>query len=209
MVPPVLRLDILFEALSCLFSIVIASVAFLAWRKVGAKSLFLFSMAFYLMAAAMLARIVLVSWVFSSSPPPPPMRFLPILVLQVQELVYSVVRICAYIVFLYLYAAYPLRKDSVTAFVTPVSLIYNPLFEAVSATMLTFVVYRLFKLSDQSRSSYVLSAFILLLTSHLLFLLTPVSFLLYLVAHFAQMVSLALFLTAVSLVLMHGERLSV
>ncbi|MEM4280891.1 MAG: hypothetical protein QW470_00745 [Candidatus Caldarchaeum sp.] len=208
MVPTLLRLDILFEAVSFVFSVIIASIAFLAWRRVGARSLFLFSLGFYLMAAAMIARVILVSWAFTASIPTPPLRLLPLLVLQVQEFVYSVVRLSAYVVFLYLYAAYPLKKTSGAALLAPVSLIYNPLFEALSAVMLMFVVYQLLKVSDENRSNYVLIAFTLLLVSHLLFFLTPLSLLLYLVAHFVQMVSLAFFLTAVSLVLRHGERLS-
>ena len=113
----------------------------------------------------------------------------------------------SYIVFLYLYAAYPLKKDGGLYLLTPASLIYHPFFEAVSATILAFIVYQLVTTTRDKQAGYGTAGFIFLLISHLLFIATPLSVNLYLLAHFTQMLSFVLFLTGVSTVLKHGERL--
>jgi len=138
------------------------------------------------------------------------LRILPFLILGVQELVYSVVRLAGYIIFLYLYATYPVKGTSATIAILPISIIYNPVFEAVSATILGFIVYQLAaasRIKTPQRSGLVLAGFTLLLISHLLFLLTPITLFFYFVAHLLQLVSLTAFLAAVSLVLWSGERL--
>jgi hypothetical protein len=130
--PPILRLDIIFEAISLAFSLVITVIGLYAWRRIGSKTLLLLSLGFLTMSAAMLLRIVLISWAFSFMPEQGPrLRILPFLVLGVQELVYSVVRLAGYIIFLYLYSAYPIKDTSATTAILPISLIYNPVFEAV------------------------------------------------------------------------------
>jgi uncharacterized membrane protein len=209
--PPILRLDIIFEAISLAFSLVITVIGLYAWRRIGSKTLLLLSLGFLTMSAAMLLRIVLISWAFSFMPEQGRgLRILPFLVLGVQELVYSVVRLAGYIIFLYLYSAYPIKDTSATTAILPISLIYNPVFEAVSATILGFIVYQLAAASRTKtahRSGLVLAGFTLLLISHLLFLLTPVTLFFYFAAHLSQLVSLTAFLAAVSLVLWSGERL--
>ncbi|MDW7978626.1 MAG: hypothetical protein RMH74_07465 [Candidatus Caldarchaeum sp.] len=207
MIPSIVRLDILFESISLILSLSIGSVSFFAWRRLGARTLLLFALGFFLMAAAMLIRVVVVSLAFSPFFFSPPLRSLPFLVLQLQETVYSLIRLLSYIIFLYLYAAHPLKKSQGVALLAPVSLIYNPFFEAVSAMILGFVVFQLATTSKEVRPSYGTAAFSLLLISHVLFIATPLSLNFYILAHFVQMLSLILFLTAVSMVLRHGERL--
>ncbi|MEM1955270.1 MAG: hypothetical protein QXN44_00880 [Candidatus Caldarchaeum sp.] len=207
MVPAIVRLDIIFEAVSFIFSLAISSVALLAWRKLRSRTLLLFALGFFLMAAAMLLRVVLVSLAFSSASSPPYFRHLFFLTLQLQETIYSLIRLVSYIVFLYLYAAYPLKKDGGLYLLTPASLIYNPFFEAVSATILAFIVYQLVTTTRDKQAGYGTAGFIFLLISHLLFIATPLSVNFYLLAHFTQMLSFVLFLTGVSTVLKHGERL--
>jgi len=209
--PPILRLDILFESISLGFSLVITVISLYAWRKIGSKTMLLLSLGFLTMSAAMLLRVTLLLWAFSFPPMPGfRWRFLPFLVLEAQELVYSVVRLAGYIIFLYLYSAYPIRSNPTTTAILPVSLIYNPLFEAVSATILGFIVYQLasaFRTKTPHRSSLVLAGFTLLLISHLIVLLTPISLLFYFAGHLAQFFALTTFLAAVSSVLWSGERL--
>ncbi|MEM2095156.1 MAG: hypothetical protein QXX19_01350 [Candidatus Caldarchaeum sp.] len=207
MVPAIVRLDILFEAVSFILSLAIASISFLAWRKVGSRTLLLFSLGFFLMASAMLLRIVLVSLAFSSASSPPYLRARFFFVLELQETIYSLIRLVSYVVFLYLYAAYPLKRNGGLHLLAPVSLIYNPFFEAVSATILAFIVYQLATTTRDKQAGYGTAGFIFLFTSHLLFIATPLSLNFYLLAHFTQMLSFILFLTGVSTVLKHGERL--
>ncbi|MEM2000533.1 MAG: hypothetical protein QXO30_05815 [Candidatus Caldarchaeum sp.] len=208
MVPAIVRLDILFEAVSFILSLAIASISFLAWRKVRSRTLLLFSLGFFLMASAMLLRIVLVSLAFSSASTPPYLRAR-FFLLEFQETIYSLIRLVSYVVFLYLYAAYPLKRNGGLHVFAPVSLIYNPFFEAVSATILAFIVYQLATTTRDRQAGYATAGFIFLFISHLLFIATPLSLNFYLLAQFIQMLSFILFLTGVSTVLKHGERLSV
>jgi hypothetical protein len=76
--PPILRLDIIFEAISLAFSLVITVIGLYAWRRIGSKTLLLLSLGFLTMSAAMLLRIVLISWAFSFMPEQGPrLRILP------------------------------------------------------------------------------------------------------------------------------------
>lgn len=212
MFPSIIRLDILFETISFTISLVISVVALAGGRKTGSRSLTLLSFGFFLMAAAMLLRVVLTTWALSMPfPRPPALRFLPILILQTQELVYSVIRISAYAVFLYLYSAYSATKAQTSPGLIAVapSLIYNPLFEAVSAVIIFIVVLQLIKARNAGESPYVLYGFILLMLSHVLFLALPLWLIFYFVAQFLQFVALSLFLAAVLTVFFHGQRLQV
>jgi uncharacterized membrane protein len=81
---PILRLDIIFEAISLAFSLVITVIGLYAWRRIGSKTMLLLSIGFLAMSAAMLLRIVLISWAFSFMPElGPRLRILPYLVLGV------------------------------------------------------------------------------------------------------------------------------
>jgi uncharacterized membrane protein len=44
--PPILRLDIIFEAISLAFSLVITVIGLYAWRRIGSKTLLLLSLGF-------------------------------------------------------------------------------------------------------------------------------------------------------------------
>ncbi|MCS6784997.1 MAG: hypothetical protein RMI43_00360 [Candidatus Caldarchaeum sp.] len=206
----IIRLDILFETISLVISFAIALAAFAGSRKTGSRSLTLLSIGFFLMAGAMLLRVVLTSWALTVPlSRHMPWRIFPLIILQTQELVYSVARVGAYAVFLHLYSSYSLsRSQQSTALVAiTTSLIYNPFFEAVSAVLLAIVVYQLFKAKGPGESSFVIYGFILLLVSHLLFLALPVWLTFYFVAQFLQLVALTLFLTAVLSVFFDGKRL--
>ncbi|GBC72568.1 hypothetical protein HRbin03_00399 [archaeon HR03] len=205
----IVRLDIIFEAISFFISLAIFAVALAAARRTGSRSLTLLALGFLLMALAMFIRVALTSWALNfPMTTPPRLRIFPTVVLQIQELVYSVVRISGYVVFLYLYSSYPSsKKEAEGLFAVAPVIIYNPLFETVSALLLAFVVYQLAKNRVYGGSGYVLLGFSLLLFSHLLFLLLPLSFAIYFLAQFTQLLSLILFLTAVLSVLLDGQRL--
>jgi len=209
-VPSIIRLDILFEALSGLFTLIIASVALFAWTRVRSRTLLLFSLSFYLMAAAMFLRVFLVSWAFSQSLLPPPLRLFIILILQLQEIIYSSVRLVAYLVLMYLYTAYTPKGEKNIYVIAPFSLIYNPFFEIVSSIILAFVVYRVASTLDrglETAKALVLIGYILLMASHIIFFLTPLSINFYFIAHITQFLSLTFILLSVLDVILHGERL--
>lgn len=205
----IVRLDIIFEAISFFISLAIFAVALAAARRTGSRSLTLLALGFLLMSLAMFIRVALTSWALNfPMTTPPRLRIFPTVVLQIQELVYSVVRISGYVVFLYLYSSYTSsKKEDEGLFAVAPLIIYNPLFEAVSALLLAFVVYQLGKNRMYGGSVYVLLGFVLLLLSHLLFLLLPLSITIYFLAQFTQLLSLILFLTAVLSVLLDGQRL--
>ncbi|MEM0349940.1 MAG: hypothetical protein QXE96_05835 [Candidatus Caldarchaeum sp.] len=205
----IVRLDIIFEVISFFISIAISAVALAAGRRTGSRSLTLLAIGFLLMAIAMFIRVALTSWALNfPTSTPPRLRILPTLVLQIQELVYSVVRISGYVVFLILYSSYSSsgKQPQAMLAISP-AIIYNPLFEAISAILLAFVVYQLVKSREHGGSPYVLIGFLLLLLSHILFLLLPLSIGIYFLAQFTQLLSLLLFLTAVLSVLLDGQRL--
>lgn len=205
----IVRLDVIFEAISFFISLAIFAVALAAARRTGSRSLTLLALGFLLMSLAMFIRVALTSWALNfPMTTPPRLRIFPTVVLQIQELVYSVVRISGYVVFLYLYSSYTSsKKEGEGLFAVAPLIIYNPLFEAVSALLLAFVVYQLGKNRMYGGSVYVLLGFVLLLLSHLLFLLLPLSITIYFLAQFTQLLSLILFLTAVLSVLLDGQRL--
>lgn len=210
MLPFIIRIDILFEVVSLVISIAISVVALVGAKKTGSRSLTLLSFGFLLMALAMLLRVVLTTWALSfPMSRQMPFRIFPFLILQAQELVYSVVRVAAYAVFLYLYSSYSVSKPQpslVLVAVTP-SLIYNPFFEAVSALIISIIIIQLWKSRMVGDSTYVMYGFLLLMISHVLFLALPLWLMLYFAAQLLQLIALLFFLVAVLSVLFRGQRL--
>jgi hypothetical protein len=93
-----------------------------------------------------------------------------------------------------------------------IGLIYSPLFEATAALILGYIVYQLSRVNRSGVSpytGYVFLGFIMLLASHLLFLATPFSAILYFAAHSLQILSFLLMLASMLAVLFHGKRLQI
>jgi hypothetical protein len=199
----ILRVDVLLEMASAVFSLIISLLALDASRRIGSRTLLQLGAGFLLMAIAMLSRSLSVAGLLSSTfaGEIPRLTFLTQLFLL--EIIYSVIRIAGYIIFIYLYASTmgSAEKKATEAF--PAIAIYNPVFELASAILLTFVVYRTavnWMHAKRPFSWVVFLGFTLLMSSHILFLLTNQSFTYYLAGHFTQLASLALFLLAVILV---------
>mgnify|MGYP000001416689 CR=1 FL=1 len=213
--PALLRLDVLFESVSLAIGLAIASTALVAYRRVGSRTLLLLSLGFFITSFAMLFRVLIVAWALSELPWRGPLGgFYPISLIRLQEFVYSIVRLSGYLVFLYLYATYPLTRERIVTGLAPagIGLIYSPLFEATAALILGYIVYQLSRVNRSGVSpytGYVFLGFIMLLASHLLFLATPLSLLFYLAAHTLQMFSFLLLLASMLTVLLHGKRLQI
>ncbi|MEM3095782.1 MAG: hypothetical protein QW756_01375 [Nitrososphaerota archaeon] len=202
-----LRLDILFEVVSAAFSLTIAVLSLSASRRLGSKTLLQLGLGFLLISAAMLFRSISVAGLISIVWQLPRGAFFSQLFLT--ETLYSVLRIAGYIVFVHLYASYLGRTGEKASYMAQIIAIYNPAFETASAILLAFVVYRtgINWASGRRPSSWtVFLGFTSLLASHLLFTLTNISFTFYLAGHFAQLVSLSLFLLAVLLVRLNEKR---
>lgn len=192
-----LRLDVVFETISMILGVVIAVQSLRAHRVLRSSSFLLLGVGFTLMCVAMLVRVAVVG-LFVTAPPMGRQFALPFFGLVTAELVYSAIRIVAYVVFLAAYAASRLGvgRELMAAF--PILLtIYNPIFELVSAALLVYVVIETAHNWAAGRprgSGVIFAGFLALLLSHILFFLTPLGTLYYLLGHAAQLSSLTMIL---------------
>ncbi len=175
----------------------------------------LLSLGFFITSFAMLFRVLIVVWALSELPWRGPFGgFYPLSIIRLQEFVYSIVRLSGYLVFLYLYATYPLtrEKNAANLSLAGLGVIYSPLFEATAALILGYIVYQISRVNRIGASpytGYVFLGFMMLLASHLLFLATPLFLLFYFAAHTLQMVSFLILLASMLLVLLRGKRLQI
>jgi hypothetical protein len=194
----VIRIDVVLELISfaiCTF----ISLSFLrAHLRLGSSTFVLLSAGFGLMGRAMLVRAITIGAALFGFFGRDLSRSLAPYLFQV-ELLYSFVRLAAYLVFVLAYVLRPASRSGVQAAVVPppLLLIYNPAFELMSVVVLAYVVIAStvnWMRTGSKGSGSVAGGFWALLASHLLFALTPLSFLLYFAGHAAQLLSLLLIL---------------
>lgn len=193
-----LRIDVIFEAVSLVIGLFIAAQSFRAYRVLGSKGFLLLGVGFALMSAAMLFRVAVIGFVVAVAGPMgrPPLQ--PFLGLVTVEVIYSVVRVVAYIIFIAAYALPRLRPPQAMQILYPLLLtIYNPLFEVVSAGLLVYLVVETAHNWASGRprgSGRIFIGFLTLLLSHILFFLTPLNLLYYILGHTAQLIALTMIL---------------
>jgi len=194
---PLLRIEVVFEAISLVIGLFIAFQSFRAYSVLRSSSFFLLGVGFILMSLAMLFRTTVVGFVLTTAQPLGRMP-LPPLGLVAVEIIYSVVRVLAYVVFIAAYALSRSRQPQAIQLLSPLLItVYNPLFEIVSAGLLVYVVVETERnwASERARGSGgIFTGFLILLLSHILFFLTPLGSLYYLLGHTAQLVALAMIL---------------
>ncbi|MEM0445540.1 MAG: hypothetical protein QXO86_03325 [Nitrososphaerota archaeon] len=193
-----LRLDVVLEAVSLILGLFIAVQSLRAHRALRSSSFLFLGVGFTLMSVAMLVRVVVVGLVIATAQPMWRHFILPVLGLVTVEMIYSAIRIVAYVVFIAAYAASRLAAAQAPIMVFPALLaIYNPLFELASAALLIYVVVETAHnwLIDRPRGSgAIFAGFLALLFSHILFFLTPLSTLFYILGHSAQLSGLVMIL---------------
>lgn len=196
------RFDLLMESIALILAFIIALLAFRAYRVTDVKPFLYLGLGFLLMGIGMLTRVVSVSyilWLISTTEwPPAVFRRM----LQSAEAICSALRVSSYIVFAATYAYASTRRLTATsmAFMPLQVLIYSPLFDAVSAFLLAFVVAWTainYAVNKTVESGLVLAGFALLLVSHVFFIFTPLNISFYFSAHLIQLLALCLVMTAV------------
>ena len=194
----IIRIDVVLELLSFAICVFISLSFLRAYLRLGSSAFALLSAGFGLMGGAMLVRALTIGAAFFGLFGRDIGRSLTPYLFQV-ELLYSVVRVTAYLFFVLAYVLHPAFRREVQAAVLPpaVLLIYNPAFELMSVVVLAYVVaastYNWVR-SGSKGSVSVAAGFWALLLSHLLFALTPLNVLLYFAGHAAQLLSLLLIL---------------
>ncbi len=137
----VIRIDVVLELISfaiCTF----ISLSFLrAHLRLGSRTFVLLSAGFGLMGGAMLVRAITIGAALFGFFGRDLSRSLAPYLFQV-ELLYSFVRLAAYLVFVLAYVFRPASRSGVQAAVVPppLLLIYNPAFELMSVVVLAYVV---------------------------------------------------------------------
>ncbi|GBC71397.1 hypothetical protein HRbin02_01178 [Candidatus Calditenuaceae archaeon HR02] len=193
-----LRIDVVFEAVSLVIGLFIAVQSFRAYRVLGSWGFFLLGVGFAFMSVAMLFRVAVIGFIVTVAGPisRPPLQ--PLLGLVTVEVVYSVIRVVAYVIFIAAYALPRLRTPQAVQLLYPLLLtIYNPLFEIISAGLLVYLVVETAHnwVSGRPRGSgSIFAGFLALLLSHILFFLTPLNLLYYILGHAAQLVALTMIL---------------
>ncbi|MEM0376079.1 MAG: hypothetical protein QXO17_05695 [Nitrososphaerota archaeon] len=194
----VIRIDVVLELISfaiCAF----ISLSFLrAHLNLGSRVFAMLSAGFGLMGGAMLVRALIVGASLFGFFGRDLSRTLMPYLFQV-ELLYSFVRLTAYLLFVLAYVLYQAPRASAELAVVPppVLLIYNPAFELMSVVLLAYVVAAStgnWRRTNSRGSGSVALGFWALLASHLLFALTPLNFILYFAGHAVQLLSLLLIL---------------
>lgn len=193
-----LRIEVVFEAISLVIGLIVAVQSFRAYRTLGSSSFLLLGVGFVLMSAAMLFRVSVVGLVVAAARPMGGPPLYPLLNLVAAEVIYSAVRVASYAVFVVAYAVSRLRPAQTLAAVFPLLLpIYNPFFELVSAALLLYVVVETAYnwVSGKPRGAgEIFIGFLMLLVSHVLFFLTPLGAVFYILGHVAQLMGLTMIL---------------
>ncbi|MEM0482327.1 MAG: hypothetical protein QXM16_05525 [Nitrososphaerota archaeon] len=193
-----LRIDVVFEAVSLVIGLFVAVQSFRAYRVLGSRGFLLLGVGFAFMSAAMLFRVAVVGFVVAVAGPLGRPILYPVLGLITVEVIYSVVRLVAYLIFIAAYAASRLRPTQAVQALSPLLLtIYNPLFEIISAGLLVYVVVETAHNWASGRprgSGGIFTGFLALLLSHVFFFLTPLNVLYYILGHAAQLVALTMIL---------------
>jgi len=187
-----LRIEVVFEAISLVISLFIAAQLFRAYRALGSRGILLLGAGFTLMSAAMLFRVVAVG--LSLAAPSEGWRLVPWLTGLIKiEVVYSIVRVAAYVVFIAAYASPRLMASRGVQAAAPLLLVYNPIFELVSAALLVYVVIENAHnwLAGSPRgSAEIFAGFLILLLSHVSTLLAPLGPVFYMLGHALQLSAL-------------------
>jgi len=206
MMPALLKFSIMSEALSSVLSFLIGYYALKAYRVTEMKGMLYLNIGFTLLGAGMLFRaassfyILLLAARGSASAAKAALR--------VASVAYMAAKLAAYIVLAAAYSRQPkARRAALPAFVcqprrlTP--LVYNTYLELAAIPVLTYVVAQSLMnlLYSRSRESMLVSAgFTLLLASHILALLTPLSLVFYMLSTLAQLLAFISLLAMLALV---------
>jgi hypothetical protein len=197
----VIRFDILMESIAMILAFIIAFFAFRAYRLTDVKPFLYLGVGFLLMGIGMLSRVSSISYIiwlmrFADWPATVFRRMI-----QSAEMTYSGLRVASYVVFAATYAYASTRRLSASMAVLPLQvLIYNPIFEMVSALLLAFVVAWTgvnYAQNKTAESGLVLLGFSLLLLSHVFFVFTPIGAGFYFSAHLLQLLALCFVMSAV------------
>jgi hypothetical protein len=197
----VIRFDILMESIAMILAFIIAFFAFRAYRLTDVKPFLYLGVGFLLMGIGMLSRVSSISYIiwlmrFADWPATVFSRMI-----QSAEMTYSGLRVASYVVFAATYAYASTRRLSASMAVLPLQvLIYNPIFEMVSALLLAFVVAWTgvnYAQNKTAESGLVLLGFSLLLLSHVFFVFTPIGAGFYFSAHLLQLLALCFVMSAV------------
>jgi hypothetical protein len=197
----VIRFDILMESIAMILAFIIAFFAFRAYRLTDVKPFLYLGVGFLLMGIGMLSRVSSISYIiwlmrFADWPATVFRRMI-----QSAEMTYSGLRVASYVVFAATYAYASTRRLSASMAVLPLQvLVYNPIFEMVSALLLAFVVAWTgvnYAQNKTAESGLVLLGFSLLLLSHVFFVFTPIGAGFYFSAHLLQLLALCFVMSAV------------
>lgn len=189
-----IRLDAILELIS-FFICAAISVGFIrAHLKLRVGTFLWLGTGFGLMAGAMLARslyIILAVTVERGFGRP----LQPLLQLYSIELLYSVIRVSAYVLFIIAYLTPLVRERVELGAIPPLLIVYNSTFEIISVALLIYVVIITtvnWFVRRSAGSSLIAAGFWALALSHVAFFLTPLSLLLYFVGHGLQLSALIL-----------------
>jgi hypothetical protein len=189
------------ESIAMILAFIIAFFAFRAYRLTDVKPFLYLGVGFLLMGIGMLSRVSSISYIiwlmrFADWPATVFRRMI-----QSAEMTYSGLRVASYVVFAATYAYASTRRLSASMAVLPLQvLIYNPIFEMVSALLLAFVVAWTgvnYAQNKTAESGLVLLGFSLLLLSHVFFVFTPIGAGFYFSAHLLQLLALCFVMSAV------------
>lgn len=184
--PGIIRLDLLFEAVSGMIALMVSYYATKAYRLTGEKKLSDLSTGFLVLSAGMLGRVI-GTWYFLVREPTD-------VIFNIVTIAYGVSRIMAYAIFVI--STRPTRRetgDQDAAGVTMLlmaTFLVNPSFEIIAILVLVVVVLQaiLNYLATRSKfARYVLVGFFLILMSHIMMAQIDVVPGLYLLSQGAQL----------------------
>ena len=183
--PGIIRLDLLFEAVSGIIALMVSYYATKAYRLTGEKRLSDLSTGFLVLSAGMFGRVI-GTWYFLVREPTD-------VISDIVTIAYGVSRIMAYAIFVI--STRPTRRETDnqdTASVTMLlmaTFLVNPSFEIVAILVLVVVVLQaiLNYLATRSKfARYVLVGFFLILMSHIMMAQVAAAPSLYLLSQGAQ-----------------------
>jgi hypothetical protein len=192
----IIRLDLLFEAISGIIALLVTYYATKAYRLTGQKKLSDLSTGFLVLSAGMFGRVI-GTWYFfvrESSEPSNP-------ILAIVTIAYGMSRIMAYVIFVI--STRPVHREPQIQETTEMSLLLmatflvDPSLEIVAILVLVVVVLQAIINYMTTRSKfarYVLVGFVLILTSHIMMAQVTVAPGLYLLSQGAQLLGFLSFL---------------
>jgi len=190
----ILRLDLVMEPFGALISFVIAYYALKAYRLSSERSLLYLYFGFAALGVGMASRFLATFYLLMI------FRVRDVFwtgLLEASGLVYGLLRILAYAFFTAAYAGQA-RKVKGEALPAVLPFIVNPFFDFISVTMLIYITVQSainFTLTKRADSFLVFIGFLLILFSHVFFMLALIIDDYYFIGHITQLLGLIAMLT--------------